>query len=416
MKSQTFKKITNSNLKKTISIGGSKSLSNRILLLNHLYFDNKISLVNLSDADDTKHFVNAISSKENKIYVGLAGTTLRFLTAYYSTKENSEIEIYGEKRLHERPIHILVNTLNEIGCDISYLENDKFPPLKILGKKIKKSSISIDSNISSQYITALMMVAPTFENGLKITFNHKPVSIPYIKMTLAQMESLGFETELDLEKNTLSIPPLKNENKLNKPESITIESDWSSISYWYSFVALSQNLKLDCTCYFQKSIQGDYAISQIFEKYFGVKSTFTENQNLCLEKIADFTLPQKITLNLNDTPDLAQTVAVCAFAMGVRITLTGLETLLVKETNRILALKIELQKLGANVIDTPNSIEISGNLDTQNEVQIETYHDHRMAMAFAPITLLRELTILDPEVVNKSYPKFWKDYQKVFNK
>lgn len=392
------------NPKGEIFITGSKSESNRLLILNAL-FDNSIEIKNLSNSEDTELLQNALKNSGNEIDIHHAGTAMRFLTAYLSTQVNREVVLTGSERMKQRPIGILVEALKNLGAEISYLENDGFPPLKIKGKKLEKDFVELDANISSQYITALMLIAPKLENGLTIQLNGKITSLPYLMMTVQLLERIGIKVERN--ENVFRIHP---KNKIQNQE-ITVESDWSSASYFYSLAALSKNPEIRINSYFQNSLQGDSALIEIYKNHFGINSEFIGNQ-IILIKSTDFQF-KNIELNLNETPDIAQTIAVTCAGLKIKCKLTGLETLSIKETDRLTALKNELKKVGAIVAITKDSLEIN-DFEKINEIpQIETYNDHRMAMSFAPLCLLMDLEIKNPEVITKSYPDFWSDLEKL---
>lgn len=392
------------NPKGEIFITGSKSESNRLLILNAL-FDNSIEIKNLSNSEDTELLQNALKNSGNEINIHHAGTAMRFLTAYLSTQVNREVVLTGSERMKQRPIGILVEALKSLGAEISYLENDGFPPLKIKGKKLIKDFVELDANISSQYITALMLIAPKLENGLTIQLNGKITSLPYLMMTVQLLERIGIKVERN--ENVFKIHPKKGIQK----HEITVESDWSSASYFYSLTALSENPEIKINSYFRNSLQGDSALIEIYKNHFGINSEFIGNQ-IILIKNTDFQF-KTIELNLNETPDIAQTIAVTCAGLKIKCKLTGLETLSIKETDRLTALKNELKKVGAIVEITRDSLEIN-DFEKINEIpQIETYNDHRMAMSFAPLCLLMDLEIKNPEVITKSYPDFWSDLGKL---
>lgn len=387
-----------------IFISGSKSESNRLLILNAL-FNDSIEIKNLSNSQDTELLHNALKNSGNEIDIHHAGTAMRFLTAYFSMHEDREVILIGSERMKQRPIGILVEALKTLGADISYLENDGFPPLLIKGKKLEKSLVELDANISSQYITALMLIAPKLENGLTIQLKGKITSLPYLMMTVQLLERIGIKVERN--ENVFKIHP-KNEIQNQK---FTVESDWSSASYFYSLAALSQNPDIKINSYFQNSLQGDSALIEIYKDYFGINSEFNGNQ-ITLSKISNFK-PKNLNLNLNETPDIAQTIAVTCAGLTMKCKLTGLETLSIKETDRLTALKNELKKVGAAVEITQDSLEII-DFKKSNEIPvIETYNDHRMAMSFAPLCAVMDIKIKNPDVISKSYPDFWSDLEKL---
>lgn len=395
------------NPKGEIFIGGSKSESNRLLILNAL-FNDSIEIKNLSDSEDTKLLENALKNSGTEINIHHAGTAMRFLTAYLSTQENREVLLTGSERMKQRPIGILVEALNSLGAEISYVDKDGFPPLQIKGKKIEKDYVELDADISSQYITALMLIAPKLKNGLSMQLNGKITSLPYLMMTIKLLEQIGIQ--IQRKGNTFKIHPKTEIEK----QKITVESDWSSASYFFSLAALSGNPEIKINSYFQNSLQGDSALIEIYKNHFGIESEFNGNQ-IILRKNLNFK-PETLNLNLNETPDIAQTIAVTCAGLNLKCKLTGLETLSIKETDRLTALQNELKKIGAIVEITKNSLEIIEFKETKEIPVIETYNDHRMAMSFAPLCVLMDLEIKNPDVTVKSYPDFWLDLEKLFQK
>ncbi len=390
-----------------ISITGSKSESNRLLILKQLF--KNLQLENLSNAKDTKVLQEALISKEKTINIGHAGTAMRFLTAYFATKKGTDIVLTGSERMQKRPIKILVEALQKIGADITYVNQEGYPPLKIKGRDLTKNNVVIDGNVSSQYISALLLVAPSLKNGLNVTLKNEITSIPYIEMTLALLNEIGITTSW--KDNCISI--LYKEKVPDK--ILQVESDWSAASYYYSLVALHKNGKLQLSNFKENSLQGDKALAEIY-KEFGVETTF-KNKTIEIKKIASFKQKKHITFNLIKTPDIAQTIAVTCFGLGISCGLTGLHTLKIKETDRLQALKNELQKFGAKIRITDDSLHLKmqeTRSKRQEIIEIKTYDDHRMAMAFAPLALKIPLLIKDANVVEKSYPDFWKDFKTVF--
>jgi 3-phosphoshikimate 1-carboxyvinyltransferase len=331
---------------------------------------------------------------------------MRFLTAYFASKKGVDIIITGSKRMQERPIRILVDALNDLGADIHYLKNKGFPPLKIIGTDLNVSSVRLDAAISSQYISALMLIAPSLKNGLIINLAGEITSVPYIKMTLNLMRKVGVSGTFS--NNKIQIKPIKTINSI----TVNVESDWSSASYYYSIIALSRNLELTLNNFSKNSIQGDSKIISIYEN-LGVETIFNKNDNSILLRHIKTEIIDSLSLNLNDTPDIAQTLAITCFGLGIHCKLEGLKTLKIKETDRLLALKTELEKLGANVTITEQSIEVFRSRKIIKNITIETYQDHRMAMAFAPLVFKVPINILDPNVVTKSYTTFWEDLLKI---
>jgi 3-phosphoshikimate 1-carboxyvinyltransferase len=386
-----------------LTITGSKSESNRLLVLQALH--PQIEIQNLSNSDDSQVTQKGLKSKSNIIDIHHAGTAMRFLTAYFAIQPHREIVLTGSERMQERPIKLLVDALNSLGADITYEKEVGFPPLIIKGKEIKINRVALPANISSQYISALMLIAPSLKNGLKIDLVGETTSVPYIKMTQRIMDQLGFETAFD--GNQIAIQPA---SKI-ETNQWTVESDWSSASYFYSIVALAFRSEITLNSYFQESRQGDAALTEIYQK-FGVKTTHSDGK-ITLSKTADFTLPNYIMINLKNTPDLAQTIAVTCLGLNIDCKLTGLHTLKIKETDRLAALKIEIEKLGAKVKITDRSLELVNTGNINKNIFIDTYNDHRMAMAFAPMALKVPININNAGVVSKSYPDFWDDLRKI---
>ena len=401
--------LTNTIENKTVSVNlpGSKSESNRLLILKKIYPN--ISLLNLSNCDDTLTLRKAIEEKNEIVDVHHAGTAMRFLTAFFASKKDVEFTLTGSKRMQERPIKILVDTLRAIGADISYIKNNGFPPLKIKGKELISNSISIDANISSQYISALMLIAPSLNKGLKITLRNNITSIPYIKMTLELLSRIGVFCSLT--DNIIEIASTKKINDIK----VNIESDWSSASYYYSLVALSNHLEITLKTFRKDSIQGDSKVVDVYKK-LGVETIFNETANSITLKKNGKKVNNFLKLNLIETPDIAQTIAVTCFGLGISCELTGLKTLKIKETDRLLALKIELQKLGAEITITDKSLRLKPTKTITKNIVIDTYQDHRMAMSFAPLYLKVPIIINNPNVVSKSYKTFWEDLQKIGSK
>jgi len=387
----------------SITVTGSKSESNRLLILKALYPDLEIS--NLSNSDDTQVTQKALNNNESIVDIHHAGTAMRFLTAFFSVKPNSKVVLTGSSRMQDRPVELLVEALRSLGAEIEYVNKKGFPPLKITGKKIDVSQVSLPANISSQYISALMLIAPSLENGLEIDLIGETTSIPYIKMTQTLLENLGFKTFFN--DNKIKISPA-DKIILNQ---WTVESDWSSASYFYSVVAIANTSEITLKSYYSESLQGDSDLVQIYKK-IGVTTVFN-NGSIILSKTPSFALPEVLDLDLRNTPDLAQTIAVSCFGLGVDCNLIGLHTLKIKETDRLEALKIELEKLGAMISITNDSLELRFSGVINQNISIDTYNDHRMAMAFAPLGVKVPIVINNSEVVSKSYPGFWEDFKSI---
>ena len=388
------------NLKSEIKITGSKSETNRLLLLKALYPN--IVIENTSNSDDSEVMNAALTNITNTVDVHHAGTAMRFLTAYFASQENKTVTLTGSSRMKERPIKILVEALNQLGAKIEYLENDGFPPIKIKGKKLTVSKVSLQTNVSSQYISALLLIAPSLQNGLELELIGEITSISYINMTLNLLQEIGVETSFI--GNIIVVKP-KTQNP--KPKTQTVESDWSSASYFYSIVALSKvGTQIVLSSFKENSLQGDAILATIYQQ-MGVETHFEKGKITLIKNSKP--INQNIKIDLNNAPDIAQTIAVTAFGLGIGCQLTGLHTLKIKETDRLEALKKELSKLGAAISVTNESLRIEPSKSINSNQNIATYNDHRMAMAFAPLALKTNINIENAEVVSKSYPDFWND-------
>lgn len=386
-----------------IQLAASKSISNRALILKALS-NSPYPIENLSDCDDTRVMVEAFSNSSNAIDIGAAGTSMRFLTAYLSHLPG-EWTITGTERMQKRPINVLVEALNAIGAHIEYLKTKGYPPLKIRGKALTGGEVYLSGGISSQFISALLMIAPTMEKGLIIHLEGDIISIPYIKLTLKMMSEFGVKA--DWVDNTIKIYP--NEYK---PLKYLVESDWSAASYWYEIVSLSDDARIELKGLFKDSGQGDSKVADLFVD-LGVNTEYTTN-GVILTKTDRIT--KKMFHNFVNEPDLAQTFVVTCCLKNIPFLLTGLQTLKIKETDRIEALKAEMKKLGYILTDSKDSIlEWNGErCEPDATPVIATYEDHRMAMAFAPAAIsLGYLNIDEPQVVSKSYPNYWNDLKKV---
>jgi len=403
IKSKLNKKLQyiEKNPEGTIAISGSKSESNRLLVLKKFYPN--LQLMNLSDSDDTLHLQDALASNSDVIDIGHAGTAMRFLTAYFAVCNGREVVLTGSERMQNRPVKILVDALKMLGADIEYVKKEGYPPLRIKGKKLTQNKVSIQGNISSQYISALLLIASSLENGLEIELLGDITSVPYIKMTLALLDQTGITQSW--KGNVIKIDHLKNiENKI-----VTVESDWSSASYFYSLVAMSKNGNITLTSYKKDSLQGDNLLVEIY-KHFGVETRFHGNSIHLIRRNKNI---KPLVFDLRNSPDLAQTVVVTCFGLGIACDITGLHTLKIKETDRLIALRNELEKLGAKVEITDNSLHLSSTDIINKNIAINTYQDHRMAMAFAPLALKVPIIINEAEVVSKSFISFWEDLESV---
>ncbi|RAJ15376.1 3-phosphoshikimate 1-carboxyvinyltransferase [Arenibacter echinorum] len=386
-------------IKSDIKITGSKSESNRLLLLQALFPSIKID--NLSNSDDAEVMQKGLQISNGVVDIHHAGTAMRFLTAYFASQENKEVTLTGSKRMTERPIKVLVEALRSLGAEISYIKDEGYPPIAIKGKKLTKHKVSLPADISSQYISALLLIAPSLENGIELELVGKITSVPYIKMTLGLLSQIGVTSSF--QGNTIKVSP----KKTVEPSTQVVESDWSSASYFYSIVALCDiGTEISLSAYNKNSLQGDSVLKEIY-KAFGVETNF-QGHDVVLKKIA---APNNTNFNLDlaNAPDIAQTIAVTCLGLGVGCHMTGLHTLKIKETDRLEALKTELTKLGASISVTDKTLTLEPSKEIKKEIAIDTYNDHRMAMAFAPLALKTSLYVNDAEVVSKSYPDFWED-------
>lgn len=387
-------------LKASVKLPASKSICNRALILNALSYS-PYDIQNLSDCDDTEVMVKALNSNERDFDIKAAGTAMRFLTAFLS-KVVGEWTITGTERMKNRPIKILVDALNALGAKIEYMEKEGYPPLRIFGSALQGGEISLAGGVSSQYISALLMIAPLMENGLTLHLEGNIISMPYINLTLQLMAQYGVKAEWN--GSTIKVRPQEY-----NPIPFTVESDWSAASYWYAMMALSRNAEIELLGLFKNSLQGDSAGAKLFAQ-LGVGTTFTE-RGVLLRRNGNSV--KKLNYNFVNEPDLAQTFVVACVLMNTPFRFTGLQSLKIKETDRIEALKTELRKLGYLLTDSNDSIlEWNGErCEPEEHPVIATYEDHRMAMAFAPAALVRPegIEIADPEVVSKSYPHFWED-------
>ena len=400
-------------LNQTIKLPASKSISNRALII-HALSGGAILPNNLSDCDDTTVIIDALQNNPHEINIKAAGTAMRFMTAFLSVKDGEEHVLTGTERMKHRPIGVLVDALRHLGADIKYAGEEGFPPLRIKGRKLEGGLLEVPGNISSQYISALLMIGPTLKNGLTLRLTGDVISRPYIDLTLWTMREFGADADWsDFE--TISVAP-----KPYKERNYYIENDWSAASYWYEMMALSthEDDEIRLEGLMDGSKQGDSSVRYIFS-LLGVKSTFESKEegvpttvtlrhtNRCVPRLEyDFV----------NSPDLAQTFVVCCALKNVHFHFTGLSTLKIKETDRIEAMKKEMRKLGYVIHDKNNSELIWDGERCMPEIEggIDTYEDHRMALSFAPASLCIEgLSINNPQVVTKSYPHFWEDIKSV---
>ncbi len=403
--SYSIRKLTD-NITGEIDLPASKSISNRVLIINSLAYS-PYDIQNLSESDDTRVMTEILQSNTNRFDVGHAGTAMRFLTAFLS-KVVGEWELTGSERMKQRPIGILVDALNQLGAKIEYEGQEGYPPLRIWGSHLKGKVLELNGNVSSQYISALLLIAPTVENGLTIRLKGKTMSRSYIELTLKLMKQFGIRYYWGGNE-------IRVEEQHYTPKAYNVESDWSAASYWYQLAALSSEADVVLHNLRMQSLQGDCALVKWFES-FGVTST-QQGESIRIQKTA-VQQPLQLELDFTENPDLAQAMAVLCVLKKVPFRFSGLETLKIKETDRIAALQNELAKLGAT-INEPRHGELGwdGTIDTSKipeQLTISTYEDHRMAMAFAPAAIhFPGMVIEHPNVVTKSYPKFWDDLQKV---
>ena len=385
-----------------IQVPGSKSESNRLLILKYLYFPG-LEIGRLSDSRDSRFMEQALKSTSSSIDVGDAGTAMRFLTAYYSINTGKSVRLAGTDRMHERPIGILAEALKTLGAEILYEKQEGYPPLLITGKKLKGGILEIDGSVSSQFISALMMIGPSMEQGLSILVKGFSVSTPYIYLTANLMRRLGFEISIRGEEIIIKprIP--------KSPATFAVEPDWSAASYWFLMSLLAEKAEIYLPGFRQYSLQGDAFVSGLFEP-LGVESHFIGSGFRLKKSVQQ---QERFSINLIHNPDLAPTMAVAFAAKNIPARISGLQTLKIKETDRLEALKVELEKTGAQVKVGEDFLEIVRGIQHLEGLTFSTYKDHRMAMAFAPLALLAPIFIKEPDVVVKSYQNFWSDLQTV---
>ena len=384
----------------TIQLPSSKSISNRALIINALG-NGTHHPENLSDCDDTRVMIRALNDDKETIDIMAAGTAMRFLTAYLSVTPGTRI-ITGTERMQQRPIQVLVNALRELGADIEYVANDGFPPLHITGRELRKDTISLPGNVSSQYISALLMIAPVLTNGLTIRLTGDIISRPYINLTLQLMNDFGVRAEWTDDHR------LKVEPQAYHSTPFYVESDWSAASYWYQIVALSKEAEVTLPGLFKDSYQGDSQVAGIFRS-LGVETIY-KDKTVILKKNGKSV--ERLDYDFINQPDLAQTFVVTCALLNIPFRFSGLQSLKIKETDRMAALITEMRKLGYILHETDGSVLSweGERCTTEEHPAIDTYEDHRMAMAFAPTCLaLPEILINNPQVVSKSYPRYWED-------
>jgi len=384
----------------TIQLPSSKSISNRALIINALG-NGTHHPENLSDCDDTRVMIRALNDDKETIDIMAAGTAMRFLTAYLSVTPGARI-ITGTERMQQRPIQVLVNALRELGADIEYVANDGFPPLRITGRELRKDTISLPGNVSSQYISALLMIAPVLTNGLTIRLTGDIISRPYINLTLQLMNDFGVRAEWTDDHR------LKVEPQAYHSTPFYVESDWSAASYWYQIVALSKEAEVTLPGLFKDSSQGDSQVAGIFRS-LGVETIY-KDKTVILKKNGKSV--ERLDYDFINQPDLAQTFVVTCALLNIPFRFSGLQSLKIKETDRMAALITEMRKLGYILHETDGSVLSweGERCTTEEHPAIDTYEDHRMAMAFAPTCLaLPEILINNPQVVSKSYPRYWED-------
>ncbi|MCA6435029.1 MAG: 3-phosphoshikimate 1-carboxyvinyltransferase [Bacteroidetes bacterium] len=394
-------------LKGEVNLSGSKSITNRILLINAIG-DLNLNVQNSSTSEDSTLLFNALKLIQNTnqatLDINHAGTAMRFLTAFLSVTKGEWI-LTGSDRMKQRPIKPLVDCLLELGADINYAGEEGFPPLKINGKQLAGGEVSIRSDISSQFISALLLIAPKLTHGLTISIKGEGVSRPYINMTLELLRKFG-----------ILIEESKNQLKVNQgiyqktKDTFVVESDWSSASYYYELAALSKDCDIQLNYLNEISTQSDSNIASIYDK-LGVKTTFMANGVRLTKKSLEL---KKLNLDFTEFPDIAQTLAATCVGLNIPFEFKGLQTLKIKETDRIEALKAELEKFGALLQSTDSTLVMTACVNPIANLDIETYHDHRMAMCIAPLALKFEgISIINSEVVSKSYPEFWKDLERI---
>lgn len=390
------------SLSGTVDLVSSKSESNRVLIINSLLGD-KININNLSNSDDTQLMKKLLESNQKELNTNNAGTVMRFLTSFFAIKD-SETILTGAERMKERPIKELVDVLKFLGSDITYLEKENYPPLLIKGKKLSGGEISINGNISSQYITSLLLIAPLLENGLTINIKENISSKPYIEMTLTLMSYFGIKSSFEGSKIIV-------ENQKYIPNNFTVESDWSSASYWYGMAAFAEKLDLKLLYLKKDSLQGDSIIAKIMES-FGIKTDYVED-GVILSKTNN--VVDSFEFDFSDCPDLAQTIAFLCTGLKIKAKLTGLESLRIKETDRIRALANEISKTNTKIFEGDNFLEIYPTDKNLNlNIPFSSYEDHRMVLGASMLSMIDEVSISDYSCISKSYPDFFNNLRKAY--
>ena len=394
----------NINSNEKIFISGSKSESNRVLILKYL-FNRDIIIDNLSNSDDTKVLLKALENQTDIVDIHHAGTAMRFLTSLFAVTNKKNIILTGSDRMQQRPVGELVDSLKSLGADIIYEKEIGYPPLRFNGFNQTNKLIELRSDVSSQFASSLMLVAPYLNDGLQIKLVGNIFSKPYILLTCEILKRFGFSCIIN--KDEIKIKP----NKKVSIKNYSVESDWSSASYLYSIVALS-GIDLKLSSFKSNSLQGDSKLSKLYEN-FGVK-TYFKNDEIILKRSKSHRIKKFIELDLIENPDLAQTIIVTSLGLSIHTKLTGLNTLKIKETDRLVALKNEISKFNTDVIIDDQSIEINNFPKVLPEnIEIDTYDDHRMALAFSPLSVLVKLVINDYGVISKSFPEYWTILQKL---
>jgi 3-phosphoshikimate 1-carboxyvinyltransferase len=398
-------KVPDKKLHSKISITGSKSESNRLLLLQAIFPELKIA--NLSNSDDTKLMQAALKEEGEIIDIHHAGTAMRFLTSFLAIDKGRQVTLTGSQRMQERPVKILVDALRSLGASIEYLKEEGYPPLQINGQKLQKNEVAMKANVSSQYLSSILLIGAALEKGIILTLEGEITSLPYLKMTIALLKEIG--VRCDFFGNQIRIYPVKS---ITKTEMV-VESDWSSASYFYSLAALAEEATIKLSSYKKQSLQGDSVLAEIY-RFFGVRTIFEGHSiTLVKEKKELHNEKKDLVLDLTKAPDIAQTIAVSCFGAGKGCQLSGLHTLKIKETDRLEALKSELTKLGAAIEVNDKELILQPSKKINANIAIDTYNDHRMAMAFAPLALKTNIIINDAKVVSKSYPDFWEDMKQI---